>query len=86
MMIILGVKITANIATMKNPCFGYFCSFLTRALTPRSLNTYIYLFQAFFALSSFYGTFCCFLKARVELFNSTWSFGKKTLNFGASMY
>ena len=41
MEITLGVKVTNNIQTTKKPYFGYYCKFLTCAVTLRPRNTYI---------------------------------------------
>ena len=43
--IIFGVKVTTNIAIMDILCFESFCRFVTRALTLRPRNTYMYVFM-----------------------------------------
>ena len=41
---ILGVKVIMNIVKMKKPFWGYFCRLVSRALTLRPRNPYIYIF------------------------------------------
>ena len=41
---ILIFKVTTDQVKMKKLCFGYFCRFVTSALTLRPRNTYIYVF------------------------------------------
>ena len=55
-------------------CFGYFCRFVTSALTLRPRNTYIYVFQALFGFCNFSVTSCGFWKLGVSSFSSTLNF------------
>ena len=48
MEIILTLKATMNQVKAKKLCFGYFCRFVSRALTLRPRNTYICVFRALF--------------------------------------
>ena len=60
MEIILRLKVAMNQVKAKKLCFGYFCRFVTRALTLRPRNTYIYVFRALCGLCSFSATSCGF--------------------------
>ena len=68
----------------KKPCFRYFCRFVTRALTRTQQNAYIYVFRAFFALSKFQATCCCFYQLRMKSFHSALDFELKETEFLAS--
>ena len=75
--IILGVKVTMNIATLKRPCLWYFSRFVTRAITFRPPNTNIYDFRAIFGLSKFQVICSDFQKLTVKLFHCILTFQKK---------
>ena len=51
--IILTSKVTTNQVKTKKHCFGYFCTFVTRALTLKPRKTYIYVFGALFDFAIF---------------------------------
>ena len=53
MKIILELKVTSNQVKTKKLCFGYFCRFVTAALTVRLQNTFIYDFRALFQFCNF---------------------------------
>ena len=78
MKVIFVVKVTINIKTQKkNVVFGYSCRFVSRALTIRLRNTYIYVFGAFFGLPNVQDNSCCLRKVRWQLFHSTLNFDQK---------
>ena len=49
----LGLNVIMNQVTTEKPGFEYFERFMTRALTLRLQNTYIYIFRAFFGFFNF---------------------------------
>ena len=71
MEIILRLKVTMNQVKTKKLCFGYFCRFVTSALTLRPRNTYI---RALFGFCNFLATSCGFWKLGVSSFSSTLNF------------
>ena len=74
MEIILGLKVTLNQITTEKHCFGYFGRFVTRGLTFRPQNMYIYVFQTLFGFCSFYTTSYWFWKLGLNSMHSTLNF------------
>ena len=62
-------------------CFGYFCRFVSHALTLRPQNTYIYVSPALFDFCSFKATSCWFWKLGVSSLHSTLNFEKIQQDF-----
>ena len=75
MEIILRFNVTMDKVKTKKLCFGYFCRFVTNALTLRMQNTYIYIFEALFSSCNSKTTSNRFGKLGVSSFSSTQSFG-----------
>ena len=63
----------AQLKTKKN-CFGYFCRFVTSALTLRPRNTYIYGSQELFGFCNFLASSCGFWKLGISSFFATLKF------------
>ena len=74
MEIILRLKVTMNQLKTKKLCFGYFCRFVTSALTLRPRKTYVYVFRALLVFCNFQATSCRFWKLGVNLFSFTLNF------------
>ena len=81
MEIILGPKVTMNQFLRKNTCFGYFCRFVTHALTLRPWITYFYVFRAFFDFCNLELTLCPFWKLEANSFHSTLNAEPRELEF-----
>ena len=84
MEVIFVVKVTMNIETPKKRRFGYSCRSVSRALTIRLRNTFIYVFRAFFDLPNVQYNCCCLREVKGQLFHSTLHFDHKGPVFMAS--
>ena len=69
-----GVEGNHESSKMIKFCFGYFCRFVTSALTRRPWNTYKYVFLALFDFCNFSATSCGFWKLGISSFPSTPNF------------
>ena len=63
----LRLQVSMNKVKTKELCFGYFCRFVTSALTIRQRNTYIYVFRVLFGFSIFLSHFQSVFEAKKKL-------------------